>query len=46
VETCSRIQGRSDSCEWISEQEAVRWLVLNDCEVPERLAHLVDEVTE
>ena len=46
VVTESRIQGRSDSCEWISEEEAVRWLILNEKKVPERLQHLVEQVTE
>ncbi len=46
VEHTSQWSGSTPHCEWISEQEAVRWLILNDEEVPERLAHLVDQVTE
>ncbi len=46
IEHTSQWQGSLGYCEWISEQAAVRWLILNDEDVPERLAHLVDEVTE
>lgn len=46
LETLSRVQGQSDHCEWISEEEAVRWLLHNDHEVPEGLTHLVDQVEE
>ena len=30
----------------MSRYQAVRWLLLNDHETPERLAHLVGEVEE
>ena len=46
IEYESRIQGQMNHCEWISDQEAVRWLLINDKEVPERLTHLVEEVAE
>ena len=46
TETESRIDGIRSCCEWVSEEEAVRWLILNDKEVPERLQHLVEQVTE
>lgn len=46
VEHTSNYEGSLPHAEWISEQEAVRWLLLNDHEVPERLEHLVGEVEE
>lgn len=46
VEHWSQWQGSQSHVEWVSEQEAVRWLLLNDEEVPERLAHLVESITE
>lgn len=42
----SQWQGSRSHAEWISEHEAVRWLSLNDHEVPKVLAHLVDEIEE
>ena len=42
----SNMQGSRAHAEWVSEQEAVRWLLFNDEDVPERLKHLVEEVTE
>lgn len=46
TENSSDWQGAMSHCEWVSEQEAVRWLLLMDEEIPERLAHLLDQVTE
>ena len=46
IEYSSDWQGSTPSAEWISNEEAVRWLMLNNHEVPEYLAALVDEVTE
>jgi hypothetical protein len=46
VEHESAWQGSTSHAEWVSEYEAVRWLLLNKEEVPERLLHLVDEVEE
>jgi len=44
--TYSRIQGRSDHAEWVSNEEATRWLILNDEELPEDLKALAEQVTE
>ncbi|HUV66841.1 MAG TPA: hypothetical protein VMW24_23340 [Sedimentisphaerales bacterium] len=46
IETASRIQGKRDGVEWVSPQEATRWLLVNGHNVPEELVHLVDEVSE
>ena len=44
--THSRIQGRLNSAEWLSNEEATRWLLANEHEVPGDLKHLVDKVSE
>ena len=44
--THSRIQGRPNSAEWLSNEEATRWLLANEREVPDDLKHLVDKVSE
>jgi len=46
IEHVSAWQGSHPHCEWVSEHEAARWLILNNEELPEELAHLADEVTE
>lgn len=46
IEWTSQWQGSESRAEWISEQAAVRWLLMNEHKVPERLAHLVEEVCE
>ena len=46
VEHSSQWQGSADRAEWISNEEAVRWLLLNEHEIPEELRALVEEVTE
>jgi hypothetical protein len=46
IEHTSQWQGSVDRCEWVSEQEAVRWLLANEEEVPDRLAHIVEQVEE
>lgn len=46
VEHWSNMQGDMAHAEWIDEREAVRWLLLNEHEVPERLEHLIDDVEE
>ena len=38
-------QGRSH-CEWVSEYEATRWLILNKKELPEELKQYEDEISE
>ena len=49
VENTSQWQGRLPSAEWVSLEEATRWLLTNNHDVddlPEDLAALVDEVLE
>lgn len=42
----SNWQGSRDHAEWVSPREAVRWLLVNDGEVPENLKNLVEQVSE
>lgn len=42
----SQWQGSRDHAEWISEQAAVRWLLTMEHEIPERLTHLLEQVSE
>lgn len=42
----SQWQGSTSHVEWIDEREAVRWIILNDGDVPKDLKHLIDEVEE
>jgi hypothetical protein len=42
----SQWQGSSPSAEWVSEQEATRWLVLNEKDIPDDLEAFVEQVTE
>ena len=44
--TNSYIDGRPDSAEWLSNEEATRWLLANEHKVPDDLKHLVDKVSE
>jgi len=46
VEHTSNYQGTHPHVAWVSEHEAVRWLLLNEHDVPAELAHLVDEIEE
>ena len=47
VEHTSQWQGRLPTAEWISPQEAVRWLLTNDYPVTnDDLLEFVDEITE
>jgi hypothetical protein len=46
VEYESRVQGQGDHAEWISPQEAARWLLLNKSELPDDLVKLEAEVSE
>jgi hypothetical protein len=46
IETKSRIQGTSDHAEWLSPEEATRWLLLMEKELPQDLAQLKDQVSE
>jgi hypothetical protein len=42
----SQWQGSRDRCEWISHQEATRWLYENEQEIPDELSEYVDQVSE
>lgn len=42
----SQWQGSRDHVEWVSDEEAARWLLTNGHALPEDLAHLEDEITE
>lgn len=46
LECTSQWQGSTPHAEWISNHEAARWLLSQDCELPEELAHLEEEVSE
>lgn len=46
VEHRSSMQGHRDHAEWVSPEEATRWLMQNDHELPEELKHFEDEVSE
>lgn len=42
----SQWQGSKDHCEWVDEREAVRWILVNEGDIPEDLEHLIAEVEE
>lgn len=42
----SQWQGSLDSAEWVSPQEAARWLLQNEHDLPEDLKEYADEVSE
>jgi hypothetical protein len=46
IEYCSRYDGERDHAEWVSPEEAARWLLLNEHEVPEELAQAAASVEE
>lgn len=51
IEHCSQWQGSTPGAEWVSNEEAVRWLIANghketDDDFPEELKPLVDDLTE
>lgn len=46
IERWSQYQGSRSSAEWISNEEAVRWLLLNECDLPDDLKPLQAEVEE
>ena len=46
VEYTSRVQGERDRVEWVSPEEATRWLLINGEELPADLAKLEEEVSE
>ncbi|MEI7899801.1 MAG: hypothetical protein WCK89_06080 [bacterium] len=42
----SQWQGSRDHIEYVSREEAARWLLTNDHELPDDLADLEEEITE
>jgi len=46
VHHSSQWQGSRDHVEWVSPEEAARWLLLNEIDLPDDLAKYADEVTE
>jgi hypothetical protein len=46
IESDSDWQGSVSSASLISEEEAVKWLLVNERRVPEKLKHLVEEIEE
>jgi len=42
----SQMQGSMDHAEWLEPQEAARWLLLMDEELPEDLQQYAEEVSE
>lgn len=46
IESTSQYQGSNPGAEWISPEEAARWLMINDHEIPEDLKEAAEEVSE
>lgn len=46
LETVSQWQGQLPHAEWVSPQEAARWLLANGEELPDDLAQYQDEIEE
>lgn len=46
LECWSQWQGSTPHAEWLSPQEAARWLLANDEELPDDLAQYEEEVSE
>ena len=46
IEHTSQWQGSRAHAEWVSREEAARWLLTNEIELPEDLANLKDEIIE
>ena len=46
VVTTTRIDKERDRAEWMSPEEATRWLLLNDYDLPTELQKVAEEVTE
>ena len=46
IERTSQYQGSTPGAEWVSPQEAARWLLLNGSDLPADLAALADQVSE
>ena len=46
IEHTSQWQGHMPHVEWVSPQEATRWLMLMEHELPEELEQYAEEITE
>ncbi len=46
IEHTSQWQGRQPHVEWVSREEAARWLLVNNSALPEDLADLEDTLVE
>jgi hypothetical protein len=46
VEHVSQWQGSTPHAEWVSPQEAARWLLANEEELPEDLKQYADDISE
>ena len=46
IEHTSQWQGSTPSAEWVSNEEAARWLLANEHEVPAELAEVAEQVSE
>ncbi len=46
VERTSQWEGSRPCAEWVSNEEAARWLLENEREVPKELTSLVEQVSE
>src|SRR3954464_6071096 len=46
IEYESRVQGERERAEWVSQQEAVRFLIFNGFEIPAELQEHAEEVCE
>jgi hypothetical protein len=44
--TVSRVDGESDHAEILQPEDAAKWLLLNDYDLPEDLAKLEEEIAE
>ena len=46
LEFQSGVQGERDHAEWVSPEEAARWLLFNEHEIPAELAAAAESVSE
>ena len=46
IEHTSQWQGSTPSAEWVSNEEAARWLLANEHEVPAELSEVAEQVSE
>ncbi len=46
IERTSNYESECPTAEWIDAKEAVRWLLVNDCDLPVELQDLADNVID